>query len=192
MQTKQKSVLAAALVAAAMSAPLWAKPATSAKPAKAAKLATTQGVSNADRKWMMASADGQMKEISLGNLVSKRASNPKMKQFARHMVQDHTKALGELQKLAKSKGVALPAELGKKNRDTYDHMAKLSPSRLSHDYIENMVEDHYKDVKDFSHEAKHGQDKGVRAWAKKTTPTLQMHLQMAREAARGVVSKRKS
>ena len=189
MQTKQKSVLAAALVAAAMSAPLWAKPATSAKPVTSA---TTQGVSNADRKWMMAAADGQMKEISLGNLVVRRASNAKVKQFAQHMVQDHTKALGELQKLAKSKGVALPTELGKKNRDTYDHMAKLSPSRLSHDYIENMVEDHYKDVKDFSHEARHGQDKDVRAWAKKTTPVLQMHLQMAREAARGVVSKRKS
>lgn len=182
MKTTNNCVIAAFVAVGLMSAQVWARPVMSSH----------NRVSNGDRKWLMAAADGESKEISLGHLVTKRASDPGVRRFAQQMINDHTKAQGELQRLAKSKGVALPAHLGKKNRATLTHMERLSPQRLSHDYIENMVEDHYKDVSDFSKEAKHGNDKDVRAWAAKTLPVLQMHLQMARRTARRVVGSRKS
>lgn len=181
MQTKGKTATAALVVAGIMSGQVWAKPTM-----------PQSHMSKNDRNWLMASADGELKEIALGHLVSRRAKSPAVKRFAQQMIKDHSKAQAELQKLAKSKGVPLPTHLGKKNRETLEHMTRLSPRRLDHDYMENMVADHYKDVKDFSDEAKKGDDKDVRAWARKTVPVLQMHLQMARDTARGIVSAGKS
>lgn len=182
MKISIKSIAAALVAVGILSVPVGAKSAASQQ----------SRVSTSDRKWLMAAADGELKEVSLGHIVAKRADNSAVRKFARRMIQDHTKAQSELQKLAKSKGVMLPTHLGTKNRKALAHMARISPSRLSHDYIQNMVADHYKDVSDFSKEAKHGQDKDVRTWAAKTVPVLQMHLQMARTTARGVVSPRKS
>lgn len=181
MQNKATFLIAALVVATLMNASARGSFAAQHRPS----------VSNADRKWMMAAEDGQLKEISLGHLVVKRADNPAARRFAQLMISDHTKAQGELQRLARSKGVALPTHLGPKNRATLVHLQRLSPSRLSHDYIQNMVNDHYEDIADFRHEATHGRDKEVRAWARKNIPVLQMHLKMARATARGIVSTRK-
>ena len=44
-----------------------------------------------------------------------------------------------------------------------------------------MVDDHKKDVADFKKEASSGKDPEVKAFAAKTLPTLQEHLQMAQK-----------
>jgi putative membrane protein len=145
-------------------------------------------VSNSDRKWLMAAGNGELKEISLGHLMMKRGKSPAVRDFASHMVMDHSKAQLQLQKLAVSKGVALPTHLGTENRELLSHLEKLRPARRDHDYIQNMVADHFEDVNDFNKEAKHGDDPDIRAWAAKTVPILRRHLQMARATARGIVS----
>ena len=43
-------------------------------------------------------------------------------------------------------------------------------------YVKEMVVDHEKDVAAFEKEAKDGKDPDVKAWAKKTLPTLRSHL----------------
>ena len=43
-----------------------------------------------------------------------------------------------------------------------------------------MVEDHEKDVKEFENASKNATDPDLKAWAGKTLPTLQHHLEMAK------------
>jgi putative membrane protein len=47
--------------------------------------------------------------------------------------------------------------------------------------MRDMVTDHEKAVQLFSTEAKEGQDADIKAFANNTLPTLQEHLQMARQ-----------
>jgi len=49
-----------------------------------------------------------------------------------------------------------------------------------------MVKDHEQDTKDFETQSKEGTDAEIKAFAGKTLPTLQQHLQMARTAAQKV------
>lgn len=46
-----------------------------------------------------------------------------------------------------------------------------------------MVEDHEKDIAEFSEEASTGKDPAVKSFAARTLPTLKMHLQMAQSIA---------
>jgi putative membrane protein len=45
--------------------------------------------------------------------------------------------------------------------------------------MQEMVADHKEDVSEFRRESKSGSDSDVNAWAAKTLPTLEHHLQMA-------------
>jgi putative membrane protein len=47
-------------------------------------------------------------EIALGELTQQRASNPAVKQYGEHMVQDHRKADQQLLDFAKQRGIQLP------------------------------------------------------------------------------------
>jgi putative membrane protein len=50
----------------------------------------------------------------------------------------------------------------------------------------DMVKDHEEDVAAFRRASRVARDPGVRAFAAKTLPTLEMHLQMARDTATNV------
>jgi len=45
--------------------------------------------------------------------------------------------------------------------------------------MKEMVSDHRMDVSEFRRESQRGSDSDVKAWAAKTLPTLEHHLQMA-------------
>ena len=51
-----------------------------------------------------------------------------------------------------------------------------------------MVTDHTKDVSEFKRESEKGQDPDVKSWASSTLPTLEEHLQNAKEARRSAGS----
>jgi len=135
----------------------------------------------------MEAAMGGMAEVELGQLASEKAQSDQVKQFAQRMVTDHGKANDELKSLAQSKNIALPTDPGAKHKATKDRLSKLSGAQFDRAYMQEMVNDHRKDVSDFEKESKSGKDPEVKAWAAKTLPTLQEHYQMAQAASRGAV-----
>ena len=136
----------------------------------------------ADRKFVETAAQGGLAEVALGNLGQSKASNPQVKEFAARMVTDHSKANAELKTLAANKGVTLPAAVDAKDQKEADKLGKLTADKFDHEYMEFMVSDHKKDVKEFEKQAKTAKDADVRAFAAKTLPTLQEHLKMAQAA----------
>jgi putative membrane protein len=104
------------------------------------------------------------------------------------MVDDHGKANDELKKLASQKGITLPTDLDAKHQATYDRLSKLSGADFDRAYMADMVKDHHEDVNEFRKESQSGSDPDVKAWAAKTLPTLEHHLQMA-ESTNGKVKK---
>ena len=136
---------------------------TSPSPAKgAAKVAGK--LSAADKAFMMNAAKGGMMEVEWGKLAAQNGQNADVKKFGNRMVTDHSKANSELMALAKEEGVSLPA-------------AK-SPGKWKSDkdYMDMMVKDHQADLAEFQKEAQSGTDPDVKAFAAKTLPTLQKHL----------------
>jgi putative membrane protein len=155
-----------------------------AKPHKAAKRAATNAVS--DQAFVMAAAQGGMAEVELGKLASEKGSRDDVKKFGQRMVDDHSKANAELKTLAQNKNITLPSEIGPKEKALRDNLLKLSGDAFDRTYMQAMVEDHTKVVREFRMESKAGKDADIKAWAAKTLPTIEEHLRLAQDVNRAI------
>ncbi len=141
-----------------------------------------------DDTFVTKAAQGGMAEVEMGNLAVQKASNPKVKEFGQKMVDDHTKANDELKEIAGRKGLSMPAKTDSKHQSVENKFSNLSGAAFDRAYMQDMVNDHKEDVAEFQKEADRGTDPDVKAFAAKTLPTLQQHLQMAQETFNEVKS----
>jgi len=132
-----------------------------------------------DHTFVTHAAMGGLAEVKLGTLATQKASSADVKAFGQQMVDDHSKANTELKQLASSKGMTLPSDVDAKDQSKYDRLSKLSGAEFDRAYMNEMVSDHRKDVSEFRTESQSGSDPDLKAWAAKTLPTLEHHLQMA-------------
>lgn len=135
-----------------------------------------------DIEFVFDAARGGMAEVELGKLAADHAQNAEVKKFAERMVTDHTKAGDELKSIAQSKGIRLPEEIEAKDRALLTRLSKLNGTAFDRAYMQAMVSDHVKDVSAFKKEANAGRDPQVKSFASTTLPTLEEHLQHARQA----------
>jgi putative membrane protein len=135
----------------------------------------------------MEAAMGGMAEVEVGQLASDKAQSDSVKQFAKRMVTDHGKMNDELKTLAQNKNISLPSDSGAKHKATKERLAKLSGAAFDKAYMQEMLTDHRKDVGEFQKQSRTAKDPDVKAWAAKTLPTLEEHLQLAQAASRGAV-----
>jgi putative membrane protein len=133
-----------------------------------------------DRKFIEKAAQGGMAEIELGKLAQQKAASDQVKQFASRIVDDHSKANEQLKQIASSKGVAIPSDLDRSTRREIEKLQKLSGAKFDREYMELMVSDHKKDVKEFQAEAKSAKDSDIKNFASSTLPTLEQHLDLAK------------
>ena len=139
-------------------------------------------MAGADSTWARKVAQGGMAEVKLGELAKDHASSEAVKKFGQQMVDDHSKANDELKDIAGKKGITLPSGLDAKDQNTYDRLSKLKGAEFDRAYMADMVKDHRMDIAEFKREAGRGSDAELKAFASKTLPTLEHHLQMAQDA----------
>ena len=140
-------------------------------------------VNPADRKFLMEAAQGGIAEVHLAQLAQQKASSEGVKQAAQKIEADHTKANAALKELAEEKKVDLPTEMGPKQQALMQKLQNLSGEQFDKAYVKAMVQDHKNDIKEFQHHADHSMDSDVKAFASKTVPTLQEHLQLVQQLA---------
>ena len=138
------------------------------------------GMSSQDRNFAMEAAMGGMMEVELGRVAAQRGTSEAVKQFGQRMVDDHSAANQELMTLASSKGMTLPTALDEKHQEQVTKLSAMSGAEFDRAYSRMMLSDHEKDVKAFERQGSKGGDPDLRAFATKTLPTLQQHLEMAR------------
>jgi putative membrane protein len=152
----------------------------SAPGTRAADAGAKSTLTAADRQFVMEAAMGGMAEVQAGQLAAQKAQNPQVRAFAQKMVDDHTKANGELMRLASARSITPPSELDRSHRSALDKLQKASGPDFDKAYMKQQVSDHEKTVSLFEKQAKRGSDPELKAWAAKMLPDLQSHLKMAR------------
>ncbi|MBN3923092.1 DUF4142 domain-containing protein [Nostoc sp. NMS4] len=136
--------------------------------------------SSLDKQFITEAAQGGLAEVQLGELASKQGASNAVKEYGQRMVTDHTQVNNQLKQLATQKGVTLPTTLDSKNKQIQQTLARFSGAKFDRQYLNQMLQDHEKDVSAFQTEAEQGQDSEVKAFAAQTLPTLQEHLQQVR------------
>jgi putative membrane protein len=136
-------------------------------------------LTSSDYKFAVDAYRANTEEITLAQLAAQKASDPAVQQFAQRMIQDHTKANQQLTQIISQKGATLPTTTTTSQERETDRLAKLSGADFDKAYMDHMVKDHKKDVKEFQKAADNAKDPDIKAFAANTLPTLQEHLQMA-------------
>jgi putative membrane protein len=130
----------------------------------------------ADTAFANKAAVGGMAEVALAKLALSKTSSSKIKDFANMMITDHGKANMELDSIAKTKTVTLPATVDAEHQAKMDSLSKLSGADFNKAYVATMIEGHQKTLALMQTEASSGKDADFKAFAAKTAPTVQMHL----------------
>jgi putative membrane protein len=133
-------------------------------------------VTNDDAKFATTAADGGMAEVALGKLALTKTSNASIKEFATMMVTDHGKANDELMAIAKTKNITLPAAVDSTHQKKMDELTKMNGKDFDKAYVDAMVDGHKKTLDLMNNEAKDGKDAELKAFAAKTAPVVQAHL----------------
>lgn len=145
--------------------------------AAATALAASNNLDRSDKEFIEKAAAGGMLEVQWGQLAESKAQSADVKSYASMLVKDHSAANDELKTLAQTKGVPLPTALPRHQQRELEEVSKAS--NFDKKFMEENVEDHKKDVKEFEKASKSAKDPDVKAFAAKTLPTLQSHLQQA-------------
>ncbi len=128
-------------------------------------------------EFAMKAANGGMMEVELGRMAQEKGMSKDVKEFGAMMVADHSKANDELKTLATAKNITLPSTLGEDAQEDVNELAKLSGKEFDKKYVSMMVDDHKEDVDAFKKAAEDNSvDPDIKAFAAKTLPTLQQHL----------------
>ena len=134
------------------------------------------GLNDDATEFAVKAANGGMTEVQLSQLALEKKPTPAIREYANMMIQDHQKANDELKALAAQKNITLPTTLGEDKQEMYNDMAKLSGDEFNKKYVETMLDDHQKTVDMFKEAANDNENADLKAFAAKTLPTLQMHL----------------
>ncbi len=135
-----------------------------------------------DIEFVIDAAKGGLAEVELAKLAADHAKNDEVKKFAQRMADDHGKANDELKSIADAKGIKLPQEVDAQQKATMRRLEKLNGAAFDRAYMQTMVNDHVKDVNEFKKESNKGRDAQVKSFAASKLPTLEEHLQQARQA----------
>lgn len=136
---------------------------------------------SSDAQFAMKAAQGNMAEVALGKLATQNGQSDDVKKFGQRMVDDHGKAEQDLEGVASKDNLTLPKNVNAQQKAEEQRLEKLNGAAFDRAYMRLMVQDHTKDVAEFRKESNSSAaNSDLRDFAKRTYPTLQDHLTMAK------------
>lgn len=142
----------------------------------------TGPVSGADRAFVAAAASSGLAEVEAGRYAAGKAADGAVKAYAEQLEREHASANDELQRIAGSKGIALPATVQGDDKSQLDKLKGLPAAQLDSEFVQAFgIDAHQKAIRLFESQAQSGQDPELRAFAERTLPKLREHLGAAQQ-----------
>jgi len=164
-------------------------------------------VSNSDKNFVSDQLSDGMAEIELAKVARDHAASPDVKQFAQMMIDDHTRAGDQLKQIATSNSIPIDTQIDNKQQNFTDKLSKLNGADFDKEYMSAMVDDHQDAVRALRSrvdENRSATDRltgknpenpaavkpeqsdnrltmSINEWAANTLPTVEQHLDRAKE-----------
>lgn len=118
-----------------------------------------------------------MFEIESSKLAQARASNPRIREFAAGMIDDHARAGKDMKEALAKSGLKLQpvTALDAEHREKLAEMREEKGEDFDEEYIEIQEDAHNDAVALFEDYAEHGKNAALRQFAATTLPTLRQH-----------------
>jgi len=141
---------------------------------------TTAMVNQNDVDFAVKAADAGLAEIELGKLAQEKASDPRIRDFAKKMVNDHQEANDELMTIASRYQITLPPVISEDHVDKQHSLREKTGVGFDNDYMDMMVRDHDKVVTLFEDASEDVRNSDLQAFASRILPILKKHYEEAK------------
>lgn len=139
-------------------------------------------LAKSDQEMMQKISQTNIAEIEAAKLAQEKSKDEEVRSFAKKMMDDHTAAQEELEKIAQSKGVSLPSNPDAKHQAAMKKMATLSEKEFDKQYMSQAGEkDHREARKLLDRVSKQAKDEELKQYATKTIEAVDEHGKMAKE-----------
>ena len=124
-----------------------------------------------------------MYEVEAGKIASQKGQTAPVKGFGEMMVTAHSKTTEELKGIVASEkiNVDLPTKLDSKHQKLIDDLNAASNADFDKTYAKQQVDGHQEAVNLFDSYANKGDNAALKAFAQKTLPVIQQHLDEAKK-----------
>ncbi|OHV78832.1 DUF4142 domain-containing protein [Rhizobium sp. LCM 4573] len=143
---------------------------------------SVMGVAPKTQDFVTEATSSDMFEIESSKLAVER-SDDKTKTFAQQMLTDHQKTSDELKGLVTGGKVqaTIPTAMSSAHQSMLDDLKKLQGDDFTKQYHSDQENVHEDAVDLFKRYGEEGENAELKAWAAKTRPALEHHLQMAED-----------
>ena len=149
----------------------------------AACLTSTAALAAPPRHFLEDAIKGDNSEIALGRLIASRGYSAQVRSFGNTLYRDHSTARGQAVAFARQIGMRPPTSMMAEARAERLKLEHLRGLRFDREVRRYMVNDHRKDIANFTAQARTG-DRRTAALARAQLPVLRKHLRIA-ESIRG-------
>jgi putative membrane protein len=130
-------------------------------------------------KFIAAANEAGVTEIKAAMIAQNNSKNPRVVNFAKMMIVDHTRAGQNLKLIALSKDVTVVDTMTLEHKATLGNLMQQTGPAFDKAYMQMMLADHEKAVQLF-HDGAENIDKKLQDFATKTIPVLKTHLDSAK------------
>jgi putative membrane protein len=162
---------------------LIASPVLAQSAAEKSGVNSVMGVAPKTEDFVTEAASSDMFEIESSKLAVERSQDAATKSFAQQMITDHTKTSEELKAMVTGGKVkaTIPAAMSSAQQTMLDDLKKVQGDDFTKLYHSDQEDVHEDAVDLFKRYGDEGENAELKAWAAKTRPALEHHLQMATE-----------
>ena len=125
-------------------------------------------------------ANAGIMEVEAAKIARKNTSNSDIKSFAKMIQRDHIRANNELRSICSKKNITIPVALIGDEKSHMIAMKNMKGKDIDIHYIDMMVADHQKAIDEYTYASKNLTDPELKAFATRTLPALQRHLDKAK------------
>jgi putative membrane protein len=144
--------------------------------------AAAAAISPADQQMITDIAQANIAAIKTGRLALTKSQSPQVRAFAQMMIDDHTLAVQELQRLAQSTGASLPGDTDLLHMAIAAELGILSGDAFDRQYMSLVgVTDHMRTQELLEQAALSASNPTLRAYAQKMLPAVSRHLEQAHQ-----------
>ena len=177
------AILAAPLVAVAQT-PATPAPTTRAQPGAVSPMVTP---STAAEYVAAAGASDLYEKTSSQLVLDQTGSDPAVRQFAQHMITDHTQSTDKITAAAKAAGVTVRAPVMTKQQQAMIEQLRATTSGRGrdHTYLTQQISAHRDALALHQNYAEHGDKPSLRQVAQDVAKTVQEHIRMLQGLTQG-------
>lgn len=137
-------------------------------------------VSAQDQSFVQQAIGSDIFEIKSSELALQRSRNPRTREFAQRMINDHTRSSEQLRAIAQANNILLPTGMGPEQERAF---VAISNTRriFDNEYFRQQAFAHQTAIRVYETEVNGGYNPQLRQFAQQTLPMLQEHLQLAEQ-----------